>query len=155
MNIRKRYDEPTKSTIDTGAGLTEQAHARETDINFILKDYQRTGLMRHAKQNQGRYDDVTPLDFAQAMEITANARSMFEELPSSFRRKFSNSPALFLDYVQNPDNKDSLEKMGILIGNDGVDVTGAATLAPVEAKEAIADTGPLDSLDVNGPTDTQ
>lgn len=118
--------------IITGQGKTEQSHKQQCDINFILRDYQRTGLLKHAKNNQGKYDDITMQDFTEAMNLVTNAQQMFSELPSSIRNRFSNNPALFLEFVQNPDNKPELAKMGILAGNDGLDITGAPSGAPTK-----------------------
>ena len=41
------------------------------------------------------------------------ANEMFDELPSQARTKFKNNPALFLDFVQNEDNKDKLYELGL------------------------------------------
>lgn len=114
-------------------GKTEQAHAKQTDINYILKDYTRTGFIKHANRNEGRYDDVSAVDFQDAMNIIATANSMFENLPSTIRKRFNNNPAEFLDFVQNPDNGPEMEKLGILKGNDGLDISGTPTAAPTAA----------------------
>lgn len=124
-----------RPTIKTGKGLTEQSHKNQTDINWILADYRKTGLLKHAKDNEGRYDDVSPIDFRQAMETVANANSMFETLPANLRKRFDNKPDKFLEFTQNPDNKNELQKLGILKGNDGIDIKGAITNAPVAPQE--------------------
>lgn len=120
-----------RPTIDCAfPGKTEQAHAKDTDINYILKDYTRTGFIKHANRNQGRYDDVTGVDFQDAMNIIATANSMFENLPSQIRKRFNQNPAEFLDFVQNPANGTEMERMGILKGNDGLDISGTPNAAP-------------------------
>lgn len=134
LKIRKAYEYGHKSTVDTGPGLTEQAHKKECDMNYILKDYRKTGLIRHAKEYQGKYDDVSVQDFQEAMFTVKNAQNMFNELPADIRQRFGNDPGAFLGFVQNPDNKTEMEKMGILKGNDGVDVSGALTGAPVASQ---------------------
>lgn len=121
-------------TINTGEGLTEQAHKDQCDINLILRDYARTGFMRHARNNQGQYDDVTAADFQDAMITVANVKSLFEGLPSEVRKEFHGDPSNFLNYVQDPRNAAELEQRGILAGNDGIDITGAYTAAPTKAK---------------------
>lgn len=128
-----RRDRKLCPTINTGKGLTEQSHLEQCDINIILADYSRTGFMRHAKENQGRYDDVTSYDFQKSMETVANVKSMFEGLPSAIRNEFGHDPNNFLNYVQNPQNVNELAKRGILKGNDGIDITGAYNKAPTKA----------------------
>lgn len=120
-------------TVDTGEGLTEQAHKRETDINYILRDYERTGFIKHAQKHKGKYDDVSVQDFQDAMFIVTNAQKMFDELPGQVRKRFQNSPAEFLSFVQDPNNAAEMAKLGILRGNDGVDVSGTAVNVPTKA----------------------
>lgn len=133
-----RFNGSPRPVIICGKGKTEQSHKKECDLNYILKNYQKTGFIAHANKNAGRYDDISPLDFQDAMFKVAQANTMFEELPSSVRNRFKNNPGAFLEFVQNPDNRSQMEKMGILKGNDGIDIKGAKTMAPVEAVEAIA-----------------
>ena len=136
--IKKALRRYKGRTVDTGPGLTEQAHKEETDMNYILRDYVKTGLLRHAKEHQGKYDDIAVQDFQEAMNIVATARSMFEELPSQVRARFGQDPARFLDFVQNPNNADEMHALGILRGNDGIDITGAVSPAPVKKSETVA-----------------
>lgn len=144
---KDKYEIPTRvrrpreycPTINTGEGLTEQAHKQECDINYILKDYARTGFIKHANQNAGKYDDVTGVDFQEAMNTVANVKSMFEGLPSEIRKEFNQDPVNFLNYVQDPKNTEALAKRGILAGNDGVDISGAYTAAPTEETLLAAD----------------
>lgn len=132
IEIQKAFRPTKRSTIDCGKGLTEQSHKNETDMNFILRDYQRTGLIKHAKNHEGKYDDITMQDFQSAMYIVAQGKTMFELLPANIRKEFNQDPGQFLSFVQNPDNAKRMESMGILKGNDGIDINGAATGAPVE-----------------------
>lgn len=142
MEFQTAYSREIKSvTVFNDEHMTEQAHKDTTDINRILKDYQKTGFIAHAKKHEGQYDDVSSMDFEKAMATVANVKSMFEGLPSTYREQFGNNPTNFLQFVQNPQNTDTLKKMGILKGNDGFDIHGAATLAPVEAKAASAALG--------------
>ena len=118
--------------------ITEQAHKKETDINWLLKDYMKTGLMKHAKNYEGQYDDVSAIDFENAMNTVAQVNTMFEELPSAFRKEFENNPSKFLEFAQNPENMPKLEAMGIEKGVDGFNLHGVKTLARVEAEAALA-----------------
>lgn len=131
-----RRDRSLCPTIDTGEGLTEQSHKDTCDINLISDNYARTGFIRHARENQGRYDDVSAVDFQKSMQIVANVKSMFEGLPSQIRSEFGNDPTNFLNYVQNPENAAALNRRGIIIGNDGIDITGAYTVAPTKKTES-------------------
>ena len=123
----------SKSVIDTGPTLTEQAHKNETDMNFILRDYARIGLIRHSRENEGKYDDISVQDYQSAMFVVAEANSMFEELPSSIRKRFKNDPTQFLEFVQNPNNLSEMKELGMLRGNDGIDISGTSVNVPTQA----------------------
>ena len=131
IEIKKAFRRYEGSKIDTGDGITEQCHKKECDMNHILKDYKRTGFIRHAKDNQGKYDDISVQDFQDAMFKVAEANNMFNDLPANLRKDFNNNPAEFLGFVQNPDNQEKLQKMGIIRGNDGIDMHGMPTQAPL------------------------
>ena len=142
MKIQKPFTKTKRVTLDTGPGLTEQSHKNETDINFILRDYKRTGFIKHAKENQGRYDDISVQDFQEAMFIVANAQNMFNELPGVIRKEFQNDPTRFMEFVHNPANETRMRELGILVGNDGIDMNGVATNAPVEPTEVVTPVTP-------------
>jgi phage internal scaffolding protein len=134
--FQSAYNRTARPTVDTGRGKTEQAHKNECDMNFILRDYARTGFIKHAKENQGKYDDISVQDFQDAMFIVAEAQNMFNELPGQVRKEFDHDPSRFLDFVQNPENKDKMAKLGILKGNDGLDLKGVPTNAPLAPEPA-------------------
>jgi phage internal scaffolding protein len=122
-----------KVTLDCGQGLTEQSQAKATDINYILREYTKTGFIRHAKDHAGIYDDFTVTDFQEAQYVIAESKSMFESLPSEIRKKHNNDPVQFLNWVQDPKNKEELKSMGVIIGNDGKKHDGTPSGAPTES----------------------
>lgn len=122
--------------IDTGPGLTEQTHKRESDINYILRDVEKTGMISHGNKYEGVYDDVTVQDFQQAIFLTKNIENMFNDLPSGLRKRFENSPKKFIEFTQNPDNRELLDKMHMAKGNDGLDKHGNPIKPPVTTPPA-------------------
>lgn len=128
--IRKPLRKTDRVQITTGRGKTEQSHKTQCDINYILKDYQTKGIIRHANKNAGRYDDINVADFQEAMFLVKEAQQMFDDLPSQLRNKFGNDPAQFLGFVQNPDNADEMAELGLLVGNDGLDRQSKPSGAP-------------------------
>lgn len=91
---------------------TKQSEAAACDINNIMKRYQRTGVVDHVSKWGSKYGDVPAIDFHEAMQIIRTGEEMFADLPSSVRDRFSD-PAEFLAYVQDPDNSDALETLGL------------------------------------------
>jgi phage internal scaffolding protein len=111
--------------INTGReSKVEQSHSKQCDINYILKDYARTGIIKHAHQNQGQYDDVSSVDFQTAMDVVADTKSMFESLPAATREQFGQDPKNFINFCRNPENGLKMQEMGITQGIDGIDSKG-------------------------------
>lgn len=82
-------------------GRTKQAFREESEIKNIIKKYQRTGLLEFRESNP-TYQDLEAIDFHEAMNIVTKAQEMFEDLPSSMRKRLGNDPAEFVDLVTNP-----------------------------------------------------
>lgn len=93
--------------------MAQQQFREECNINSIMKRYQVTGVIDHIAKHEGHYGDISPMSFHEAQNTIATANSMFEELPSSARKQFKNDPSIFLEYVQDPANADSLRDMGL------------------------------------------
>ncbi len=94
-------------------GRTEQSHKDECDINFIVKRFEKTGVITHRNNNQGSYGIATGIEFQESMDLVVEAQNMFDELPAALRRRFGHDPALFLDYVQDEKNTDEMVKLGL------------------------------------------
>lgn len=108
----------------------EQSAAIETDLNTLLQPAIDRGLLRHSIKFEGEYDDIPVKTFEEAQIVIAEAKSMYEELPSKIRNRFD-GPKGFLEFVNNPNNGPEMQKLGILKGNDGITRTNAKSGAPV------------------------
>ncbi len=97
-----------------GDTRTKQSMAAECNINNIMKKYQKTGAVSHLAKHGAEYGFATELDFSQSMRVVAKAQSMFEDLPSSIRTKFSNDPGQFLAFVQDTDNLEEMADLGLV-----------------------------------------
>ena len=114
-----------RPTLDTGKGLTKQAHKKDTDINVIVQKYQRTGVIEFANQRAPEYMAMDSIDFQEAMQKVVHANEVFGELPAAVRKKFQNDPAQFMDFVHDPANEDEMVTMGLAVrradpGPDGI-----------------------------------
>lgn len=98
-----------------GPSMTKQEFADECDINNIMRNYARTGMISHVNKYQGSYEDVSgAVSFHEAQEIVKKAEEMFYTVPSAVRSKFDNDPGKFLDFVLDDRNRDEMQKMGLL-----------------------------------------
>jgi len=104
---------PHSITFDKKEGMTKQSFRDECNINKIMAKFQRTGLINHYAKHAPQYMDIPAIDYHEALNIVADAESMFEELPSTIRAQFENDPHKFLEFVQDPNNLDKMREMGL------------------------------------------
>jgi phage internal scaffolding protein len=113
--MRKHSQRPGKKD-EHGNPLyfTEQAHKRETDVNEIVKKYDKTGLITHIANFEAKFGDMTGMEFQKAQEMVANAKSQFEMLPSEIRNRFANDPMNLLKFMEKKENRDEAIKLGLI-----------------------------------------
>ena len=105
-----------------GETMTKQAFKNETDINWILHRYQKTGLIEHVNRLQGEYVDLgSSVDYHQASNMLLAAQEAFDSLPSSIRKRFDNDPGSFLAFVEDPKNAQEMVELGLAIPSKKVD----------------------------------
>lgn len=76
-----------------------------------MAKYQKTGLIDHVSEYQNQYGDVSEADFLDAMQLVAEQKTIFYELPSSVRAQFNNDPAAYLALMETDDGLDELQGM--------------------------------------------
>lgn len=97
-----------------GDSLTVQADAKDADINFIMERYARTGQLPGLSRlpSYGDFEGVS--DYREALDVVREADSLFMQLPAKVRSRFSNDPAAFVEFCQDPLNKLELADLGLL-----------------------------------------
>lgn len=118
FRAKSAYDpHPRLTFATTGESLTHQAHKRECDVNNIMAKFEKTGVLEHRNTYQGEYADFTnaPMDYQESLNQVLEAEEMFSSLPSKIRARFGNSPAAFLDFVDNPESGPEMVKMGLAV----------------------------------------
>lgn len=97
-------------------GLTEQSHKKSCDINYIIKKYEKTGLLEHLNEYGGQYSDVSTVDDYLSGQLKVKAaQDAFMSLPASLRKRFENDPAKFLAFAQDENNKEEMYELGLAI----------------------------------------
>lgn len=121
-NFRTAYDEtPFKVQVhfvdefgEPEKGMTEQNHKASTDINNIIKQYDKTGVLTHVNESKAHYGDYTLVnEYQENLNLVIKAQNSFNELPSEVRKVFGNDPGAFIEFVTNPDNHPELVEMGL------------------------------------------
>lgn len=106
---------PVRLDFKDDLGKTRQEFKKETDINQILKKYQKTGLLTFVNRHQGSYGDFTGIDLRSSIETFEKASDMFMEMPSEMRKHFQNDPIEFLNFVNDKDNFEKAKEMGLIV----------------------------------------
>lgn len=95
--------------------LTVQSAAAECDINNILSQYRRTGIVTHVTQARPSYEDLPDaMDYQQSMNTLMEAQSAFAGLPAKVRDHYGNDPLRLLQALSDPNQADQLREFGIL-----------------------------------------
>lgn len=100
-------------TINDEVSLTQQSDAEECDINVIMTKYNPAGAFPQVTDapTYGDFSGVT--DYRSALELVQRADEAFAEVPAETRRLFNNSPSAYLEFVENPENKDKIKELGL------------------------------------------
>ncbi len=94
---------------------TQQHFLDQTDINLIMKQWEKTGSIEHVNQHQGSYGDFTgAVDYATALTRVSDAQDAFDDLPSEIRKRMGNSPGVLLDFLSDPDNLEEAVELGLV-----------------------------------------
>lgn len=103
-----------------GPSLTRQEFKDECDLEKMIKRFSATPEGREALQRAqnfvgGRYEDVSSVpDYREAIELVKRADEAFEGLPSDIRKRFDHDPAKFIDFVDDPKNREELVSLGLV-----------------------------------------
>lgn len=141
IQFRTAYSPHVRVSFETtGLSRTKQSFKNECDVNNILKNYNKTGVMPE-NFNPGEYRDLDGTDYQEYMQTVASANSMFEELPSAIRKRFKNDPAQLLSFVHDDKNVAEAHKLGLLrddYSRPEIAISPPQTIDPIDKSEALA-----------------
>lgn len=96
-------------------GGAKQSFRKECDINRIVANFAKTGLLTPVETRPAMFIDVSNVtDYRTALDNVRMAEDLFMELPAITRAKFENDPATFLDFASDAENDDEMRKLGLL-----------------------------------------
>ena len=115
LKIRTRYQKPLKiSKSFSKPSKTQQNLKDETDINSIIKRYDKTGILSSVNEVQQQFGDFSDVpDYKTCIERVHSAGDAFLQLPSEVRKRFNNNALDFLEFAQNPENQKEMIKLGL------------------------------------------
>jgi len=117
MVFQTMYGEREVVGVDTGLKTpVKQEFKDDTDVNNIVERFLRTGELSNMIQQDPIYGDFVDVPtYEEAFNIVLFANEQFDALPSNLRERFFNSPAKFLEFCSNPDNRDEMVKLGLMV----------------------------------------
>lgn len=109
--VNKKTTEPFHTV---GESLTQEQFAEESNINNIIRSYDRNGVIEHINRGKAIYGDFSNVtDFSDALNQINQAKAEFMNIPSEIREKFQNDAGQFFKFASNPDNIEELREMGL------------------------------------------
>ena len=103
----------TFATFNDEPSMTQQADAKDCDINVIMARYQQTGQLPQVLQEPLFGDFTNPMDFREMNEKLREAEEAFLEIPPQIRAQFGNDPGEFIKFCTDEKNREQLEKWGL------------------------------------------
>lgn len=115
MAIRTRMHHYPTTPYDVGGpSRTQQHFATECDINQIMGKYRKTGVLPEKLQIPAYGDAIGMPSYQEMLDISVRAQASFDALPASLRKRFGNSPASFMDFVHDEENREEAVKLGLI-----------------------------------------
>lgn len=112
--MKRRFERKRFITALDNDGKTIQSQQKQTDINHILRSYQKTGHLTHIAQSVPTYGDFSnATDYLSAQLLIREAENSFMEIPAEIRARFENDPSLFLEFCSDPENVQEMIDMGL------------------------------------------
>ncbi len=97
-----------------GRTRTKQSEAKATNINTIVSQYDRTGLLPQDGREALFADVADAPDYRTALELIQQADDLFMGMPAELRARFDNEPAIFLDWTSDPANREEMVELGLI-----------------------------------------
>lgn len=106
----------TSKECDTPGGgpvITKQDGKRDADINFILKNYEKTGTIGNITNKPPVFGDFTSaLEYDQALQLVREAEEGFSRWPAAARELARNDPKVALEMLADEGGRAALEALG-------------------------------------------
>lgn len=113
--VHKDNSDPSFSIdFSDSPSLTRQEFAAECDINTLMAQYEKTGVINHFNSGQPQYYDFEAVpDLQQSLHIMRDATDAFMRLPAAVRKEFDNDPTLFVEFATDPKNLEKMREFGL------------------------------------------
>ncbi|UOK21020.1 internal scaffolding protein [Chifec microvirus UA13_18] len=116
--------------------MTQQNFKRECDINFIMKRFEETGYLTDPLKSVtrqpmfGEFHDLP--DYQASQDMLNEAEEAFYSLPSAVRKRFSNDPMSFVEFMSDESNLEEARSLGLVASEPVLDPVSAFQVTPEE-----------------------
>ncbi|QCQ84753.1 internal scaffolding protein [Blackfly microvirus SF02] len=120
-------------------GVTRQEFKDECDINVLMANYERNGVLNFFNPGQPQFLDVSAVpDLQTALAYMDTAQAAFMSLPASTRREFDQDPLKFVEFAENPANLSRMREWGLAPPAEAAAAISEVVPVPPTAKPATA-----------------
>lgn len=96
-------------------GFTVQSDRADADINTIIARYLKTGVIPPSTKGEPFYGDVSEFSgLADSLIKIQEADRLFMSYPAAIRERFDNDKVNFIEFLENPDNRDEAIELGLI-----------------------------------------
>lgn len=115
--------------------LAQQHFKEQCDINRIVAQYAKTGLVPQSPATPMAEDFVGITDYHTAMNVIRRGDEAFSSLSADVREKFKNDAGRFVDFCLDPDNLDEVIALGLAPQRAAVEAAPPPVLTGGESQE--------------------
>lgn len=123
--VRKEFKKPSR---------TRDSSKDSTDINLIMRKYEKTGLITHLNKRNAVFGDFSNVqDYQTACQAVIEANNAFMTIPARVRARFGNDPGQLIAFLANPANDKEAVQLGLKVVKEVPPSPPVASPEPPEA----------------------
>jgi len=114
-SITNHHELRQRSSLDCSSPqITDQSYKNACDINNIMANYVKTGMLPQTNSSEPRYVDNTLIPSLEiAHNVIKQAQDAFQALPPYIRKLMDNDPSKLESFISDPENTHLLIKYGL------------------------------------------
>lgn len=125
------FNSSNTTVYNTEPSLTRQEFADECDINVIMAQYDKNGVVSHMNPREPMYVDLSGVpNFREAMDMMISADKAFMSLPAKVRKEFDNDARKFVDFASDEANLEQMREWGLAPAAEPADDLPAPGVKP-------------------------
>ncbi len=109
----------TETRIASGKGRAKQSMKDECNVNLIVANFVKTGMINHIQKGLPVFADVSEMtDYRTAIETVRGVEEYFAGLPAVVRARFENDAVGFMEYLESGADEKDLQALGLEVLGD-------------------------------------